>query len=107
MEENTSETMSEHLFRNLAETAAGMDSDDFEDRFIAEYVQLKYRIDKLRKTTAAIRATECYEYVNLPKIKHDCPLTMLENQLHHMEKYLEIMEQRAYCEGIMLPKVAV
>ncbi len=88
----------------LSDTCELMNSDDYKERFLAEYHQLKIRLDKLRLFNAKIDAakvsakTSCD--VDMPK--HDCPDGMLIEQQRYMENYLHILEMRAYIEGIYL-----
>lgn len=79
-------------------------SDNYKDRFIAEYRQLKYRYDKLRAFNNRIAAANMTLHqaprINMPK--HDCPEFLLEDQERVMESYLRILEKRAIIEGIEL-----
>jgi hypothetical protein len=74
-------------------------SDDYRERFIAEYMQLTIRMTKLEKfcnriEAAIVKGTE--------EPKHDCPLNLLKDQLHAMRSYLVILQLRAEIEGIDL-----
>lgn len=77
----------------LKETIEKMTSDNYKDRFVAEFYQLKIRRDKLENFI--IRARQGKE-------KHDCPLDLLERQLACMDKYLEILCVRVLKENIKL-----
>ena len=77
----------------LKDTVDLMLSEDYIDRFKAEYYQLKIRCEKLE---AAIKGYDNGE-VNL-----DAPPELFRQQLDYMVNYKFIMEQRATYEGITL-----
>lgn len=86
--------------RTLEETKDFMTSSDYKERFIAEYQQVKIRIEKLRKYICKIRAAETYgANVSAP---HDCSLYVLNYQYDVMKDYLDILEIRAIIEKIDL-----
>ena len=81
----------------LAETALLMQSDDFKDRFKAEYFQLAIRIsglekmlEKYRSGTLAFNPNSSYE--------------LLHEQFVYMKNYIKVLEERAKLEGIDLKK---
>ena len=77
---------------DLKDTAVGMMSPDYKERFVAEYHQLRTRLAKLNAFIAKIKtAKEKGE----PEPKHDCPLWILEAQAEAMAKYRAILEIRA------------
>lgn len=79
----------------LKDTIDLMNSDDFKDRFVAEYRQTKIRYDKLHKMLIKYEAgTLNFE----PK----CSLELLTEQAKHMGLYLKCLEIRAEIEGIEL-----
>lgn len=79
----------------LANTVDAMTSDNYKDRFIAEYHQTKIRYEKLHNTIVKIEAdTLGFE----PK----CSLEILQSQERIMRKYLTILEIRAEIENIDL-----
>lgn len=79
----------------LTETIELMQSEDFKERFKAEYWQAKIRHDKLAKMLKKYRAgTLDFE----PK----CTETLLDYQLSVMKKYLFVLEDRARIEEIEL-----
>ena len=95
--------------RELADTAAGMTSPDYKERFRAEYIQTKIRYERLKafntKIEAANRTNEWRCRYEMPKVempKHDCPDDILEQQQHLMGQYLHILEVRAVIEGVDL-----
>ena len=79
----------------LDDTIKLMQSDDYKDRFVAEYWQTKIRYDRLHKICVQYEAgTLGFE----PK----CTLDVLSRQASHMGRYLKLMEIRAEMEGIEL-----
>ena len=82
----------------LKDTVAMMGSDDYKERFVAEYEQLKIRYDKLYAVLEKYAADKL-------DFKPTCPIEILYEQLDHMEAYLNVLETRAKYEGIELPAV--
>lgn len=70
-----------------------MQSDDYRERFKAEYYQLKDRHQKLHLMLAKHRLSKL-DFT--PK----CSITLLEEQERYMELYLFCLEERAEIEGI-------
>lgn len=91
---------------SLKETTKAMCSDDYKERFKAEYQQLKIRYEKLMKFNHTIEAAERtkhnYNCTPVPMPKHDCPEELLRQQQSVMGEYLHILEVRAIIEGIEL-----
>lgn len=88
---------------SLADTVDGMLSDNYKERFVAEYVQLSVRIKKLKAFVGKIKYAK---YAGVEEPKHDCPLDLLEKQLTTMMLYRMILELRAEkYENIKLPDV--
>lgn len=83
----------------LKETVEMMQSDDYKERFIAEYNQVKIRHAKLKKF---IMKLEIDRDNGVAKNKHDCPRSLLHEQLKVMQDYLDILEERALYENIEL-----
>lgn len=79
----------------LEKTVELMMSDDYRDRFKAEYYQLVNRANKLRKM---VRAYEKDELDFKPK----CSIDILIWQLKTMDEYVYILKRRAKIEGIEL-----
>lgn len=79
----------------LVETVIPMKSSDFKERFKAEYNQLKIRTTGLTTMVTKLKNDE------LP-FKPKCSLELLEDQLVTMCKYLELLEERARIEDIIL-----
>ena len=83
----------------LKETCKFMCSDDYKDRFCAEYLQLKERHRRLKAYINRIKAAQLK---GLPEPKHECPLSLLIAQLNHMEEYINTLELRAEIEKVDL-----
>lgn len=86
--------------KDLKETIEGMTSDDYTERFVAEYEQTKIRRERLKAFCDKIELAEVYHIGTAPE--HSCPLNILREQLRHMDSYLGILEKRAIIEGIAL-----
>lgn len=82
----------------LKDTVPMMISDDYKERFVAEYVQLKIRYKKLYAVLEKYAADKL-------DFKPTCPIEILYEQLDHMEAYLSVLETRAKYEGIELPNI--
>ena len=79
----------------LKDTVKYMESEDFRERFIAEYQQTKIRYDKLHAMIVK------YEAGTL-KFSPITPLEILKKQASFMGQYLYTLELRAQLEGIEL-----
>ena len=79
----------------LLETVELMKSSDFRDRFKAEYYQLKIRIKGLSQMVRGYKKNEL-------TFKPKCSVEIFEKQLVLMENYAEILEERAFIEGVEL-----
>lgn len=80
---------------NLKDTIELMNSEDYKERFKAEYYQTKIRYDKLHKLIIKIEADTC-------EFKPNCSLDLLKEQAKHMGLYLYCLEMRAELEHIIL-----
>lgn len=80
---------------DLDDTCRMMSSDNYKDRFIAEYKQTKIRYEKLHKMIVK------YEAGTLD-FTPTCPIELLKEQASYMGKYLYILEVRAQLEGVNL-----
>lgn len=78
----------------LKETALMMLSEDYKERFKAEYYQLKIRLEKLN-------ATIVKKAVN-PEVAPETSYLMLKQQSMIMEAYLKCLDERAMAEHITL-----
>lgn len=78
----------------LADTASMMTSDDYKERFKAEYYQLKIRMERLEATLKQLDDKKFYESV--------CPRKVLEGQMKAMQWYMTVLETRASLEKINL-----
>lgn len=80
----------------LEDTINLMKSDNYKERFIAEYMQTKIRYNNLHKMLVKADAgTLGFELT--------CDVTILEDQAYYMGNYLKELEIRAEIEGITLP----
>ena len=86
--------------KELRDTIQGMTSDDYKQRFIAEYEQTKIRYEKLKELNTKIEAHKRRPYTIEPK--HDCPYDVLREQQAAMGQYLHTLELRAVLENIEL-----
>jgi hypothetical protein len=79
----------------LKDTVEMMQSDDYKERFKAEYHQTKIRYEKLHKMTVK------YDAGTLD-FTPTCDIKLLKEQKMHMGNYLRCLEIRAEVEGIIL-----
>ena len=79
----------------LIDTIYLMGSNDYKERFLAEYLQLKIRIEGLRAMLIKYRNNEL-DFT--PK----CSYELLYMQMLNMESYLTLLKQRAEIEEISL-----
>lgn len=93
----------------LKDTIVMMQSEDYKERFKAEYLQTKIRYEKLKKFNTQIEAANLAKFCppnqegkTMAMPKHDCPDEMLKEQQNIMGHYLHILEVRAEIEGIAL-----
>lgn len=79
----------------LKDTIELMNSEDYKERFKAEYFQTKIRYEKLHSMLIK-REAGTLDYTT------KCPLSVLINQKRYMGEYLKTLEIRAEIEGIDL-----
>ncbi len=79
----------------LEETAEMMLSEDYKDRFKAEYYQTAIRAVRLGKIISDY-------YLKRLDFTLSCDISLLEIQLNCMFKYLDILKERARVESIEL-----
>ena len=79
----------------IKDTVDLMLSDNYKDRFRAEYFQTKERYQRLHLMIVK------YE-VNMLDFQPNCPLDLLKRQAKAMGEYLYILEMRAQLEQIDL-----
>lgn len=79
----------------LKDTINLMNSDNYKDRFKAEYYQTKIRYNKLHETIVKYEAGKL-------DFELDNPITLLKDQASNMGKYLYTLEVRAHIESIEL-----
>lgn len=78
----------------LYDTSLLMKSNDFRERFQAEYIQLKIRYNGLKAML------EKYKAGTLP-FQPKCSYELLFAQLVYMENYMKVLEERAIVEDII------
>lgn len=83
----------------FTDTVEMMLSDDYKERFKAEYHQTKIRYERLKAFNTKIEAA-CLVGKEGPK--HDCPAELLLEQQRFMGEYLHTLEVRAVIEGVIL-----
>lgn len=83
------------MIKSLNDTVDMMLSDNYKERFKAEYYQLKIRYNKL---------SEMIEKWDAEKLnfKPTCPRSTYNFQLDAMREYLDILKTRGKMEGIEL-----
>lgn len=79
----------------LKDTIEMMNSEDYKERFKAEYYQTKIRYDKLHSMLVKNEAGTL-------DFKPTCPVPVLATQKRYMGEYLRQLEIRAEIEGIEL-----
>ena len=79
----------------LKDTSELMLSEDYKERFKAEYYQTKIRYEKLHKMIVKYEA-------NTLNFEPDCSLELFKKQASHMGNYLYCLELRAEIEHITL-----
>ena len=82
--------------KTLSDTVFLMESAEYKNRFVGEYLQLRIRIDKLNKFLAEYRV----KMATGESIPYKCTYNMLEDQLCAMEQYRQSLEERAIVEDI-------
>lgn len=82
----------------LAHTCERMVSPDYKERFIAEYIQLRNRLNGLR------RMLQSWDAGTL-NFKPTCPRELYDTQVKGMEMYQEVLVKRSVLEGVDLQKV--
>lgn len=81
----------------LKDTIEMMNSTDYKERFKAEYLQLKIRMDGLAGMLIKMEN-------NMLNFTPKCSYDLLNGQLKAMNLYASYLEERAYIEGINLNK---
>lgn len=79
----------------LKDTVELMNSEDYKDRFKAEYLQTKIRCEKLHTMLVKLDA-------GVLDFTPSCPAINLKQQERAMNDYLKTLEVRAAIEGIDL-----
>ena len=88
------------MIKDLQETVYAMTSDDYKQRFIAEYAQVAIRANKLSDIIN--------RYFNdTLDFKLECGIWLLVEQYMVMKHYIEILQKRAKIENIDLTMIEV
>ena len=84
----------------LTDTVELMNSDDFKDRFRAEYHQLTIRLSELEKMLRETKFDYALSFLNhsFPNRSYD----LLHEQAVYMKQYQHVLEKRASIEDIDL-----
>ena len=83
------------MYTDLQQTVNIMQSNNYKERFLAEYYQTKIRYNKLHNMLVK------YEAKTL-EFEPTCPIEILKRQCSHMGEYLYDLEVRAEIEKIEL-----
>lgn len=83
---------------SLTDTLSMMSSDDYKERFLAEYIQVCIRLSKLKNILERLDN-------NTLSFEPDCPSELLRKQADVMLEYGKILQKRAKYENIELPSV--
>lgn len=84
-----------NMIKTLKDTVELMNSEDYRERFVAEYKQLVIRYKGLRNMLDKWDRDEL-------NFKPTCPRSTYNMQIRAMEDYMTILEARAVMEGIVL-----
>ena len=88
--------MSDMRPMELKDTVEMMSSEDYKERFKAEYYQVKIRYGKLKYMLE--------RWDNEPlDFTPPCPRSTYDMQIRAMSDYIAVLEARAVMEGIILP----
>ena len=81
-----------------------MQSENYQDRFVAEYIQTKQRHEKLKRFNTKIEAATRTQHLDngVDEPLHDCPAGLLREQQAALGEYLHLLEVRAVIEDIDL-----
>lgn len=84
----------------LKDTVELMSSDNYKDRFKAEYIQTKIRYNKLHNMLTSYDA-------GVLSFEPDSGVDILREQAKHMGQYLYSLEVRAKIEGIEIEGIEI
>lgn len=83
------------MIRTLKDTVESMNSEDYKERFVAEYEQLTIRYKGLENMLYRWDRGEL-------NFKPTCPRSLYNLQIRAMENYIAVLQARAAIEGIVL-----
>ena len=105
MEENENQSVEAAVYEintlqeiDLSTTVKYMTSPDYKIRFIAEYLQVKIRYNKLKNVLLKDEVDEL-------DFELSCGRDVLEDQLYSMREYIDSLQKRAILEAIPLPRI--
>ena len=88
------------MIKELKDTTVLMESVDYKERFVAEYLQTKIIRDNLHKMLVKMQA-------NTLDFKPTCGYELLKHQEDIMNEYLLTLELRAELEQINLESISI
>lgn len=83
------------MIKTLKDTVELMNSEDYKERFVAEYEQLTIRYKGLKNMLYRWDRSEL-------NFKPTCPRSLYNLQIRAMEDYIAVLQARAAIEGIVL-----
>ena len=86
------------MIKTLKDTVELMNSEDYKERFIAEYEQLTIRYKGLKNM---LYRWDRWDRGEL-NFKPTCPRSLYNLQIRAMEDYIAVLQARAAIEGIVL-----
>ena len=92
--------MDKKLISSLSDTVDLMLSEDYRDRFLAEYAQTMIRAQKLEKMLIEYR-NKTLDFIPTTDID------TLTDQLIYMNRYILILQKRAKIESLSLPLISI
>lgn len=91
-----------HQIATLNDTVDLMESENYKERFRAEYWQTKIRYERLKKRNAKLEANAVTNAFPFGQFVNGTPDSLLRDQQRIMEEYLHTLELRAEIEQIPL-----
>lgn len=91
-----------HQIATLNDTVDLMESENYKERFRAEYWQTKIRYERLKKRNTKLEANAITNAFPFGQFVNVTPDSLLREQQRIMDKYLHALELRAEIEQIPL-----
>lgn len=92
---------------NLNQTVELMISEDYKERLIAEYVQVKIRYLRLERVLKSVSDKTAPDCITPTFAIESLKEELLEEQLVIMRMYIKLLVKRSVLEGIILPEVEI